>query len=807
MTSPCTEGQDPDVTEPQHQVTESAGPPQPSEIKAEIKSENVNQQQNIGAQTNNYNYHQPAQDPAAAEAPVEELLEALPSLPTQHHTFRDPRHEHLRSLLEDRRLLLLTSYQERAAFAAAHSLAHDVLFDNQRKMALYPARNRDKDRSDLDLVALAAEEFLSKGPRIIVVEIQRWCTFLDSALSLTWGDSAKICSRLERYSSYLVLAVNEDLLKDHVAAARVRDSLPLYSVSHLRYLLSRDLAERAEEFEKRLLDGLAKSGTLEPREFYQTVEDKVRKGLDALERYLLDLEGAGSLPLAERIERLQPVRPLDVLRDDTEIHRAAVFAATYLPELSQSDFDAIVLALLGNRVFTEQRSRQAVGKDGEIVSIIEEVTESWADRWRREADKVFQDCHLRTVRSNEGVWVVDFTEPYLRRELRGHLERHFPWYVRVQCQVLQRSGALFSVEFSLGAVEGLVRLFVQRSLVDPAGFGSLWLLDLVRSLRIQLPDTPSEEEPEMVLVWLLSKAAEEHLKGHFYSRLALLIREILDHETLRPMVHEFFDHLIASGQHDALLDLVLNLARRLRFVPYFDPLFWIRRVLDQGNRKVRMKATGRLVAFARQSGPRIYDIFDAIHKWLPEQGRSRFSVSNFFALEFPFTYCLTVARSLPPQNLGTWPSRHPLFNALPEDPVDMRARIAVLVDWILDPRGAELEEGDPEDPTRTARFVRLEQVAALVEHWAWVLEGAADSGPKEGKDVLRLVLEEVSRRLGETERMWFQRIWQRRQDDYLQQAARKDEGAHPGRRQLVAHRDKLTQLRTQLAVLASQPVQ
>src|SRR5206468_744522 len=108
----------------------------------------------------------------------------------------------------------------------------------------------------------------------------------------------------------------------------------------------------------------------------------------------------------------------------------------------------------------------------------------------------------------------------------------------------------------------LVRLFVERAVVDPVGFGSVWLLDLVRGLRIQLKGEPPSDSPEETLAWLLEKlTVEAHLRAHFHGRLALLIREMLDREALRPMVREFFEFLITAKQHDALLGVVLDLAR------------------------------------------------------------------------------------------------------------------------------------------------------------------------------------------------------------------------------------------------------
>jgi hypothetical protein len=732
----------------------------------------------------------------AHSKPLKDLAEELPTFPTGLHRFQDPRHAEMCGRLETERILLLTSYRESAAYAAAYSLVLDEQFNEKDKKALFPTRRQDKERLDLDLKSLADDQILGETPRIILIEIGSPCPFLDSALSLEWNTAATLRDRLEARHSYVILAVDEQLFSNAAPDTRI----PYYSVSHLRYLLARDLADRAaDDLESRLLASFGRDkSAMDAHELYQLVADRLGKGVQAFESLLLDLE----LPPAARKEKLQPVTAADVFREDSEIHRAAAFVATYFPDLSQRDFDGLVLTLLGDQTTTVERSSQVVGQDGELITVRENKEERWSERWAVNGDRVFRDCHLRTVGSADGSWIVDFSEPYLRRELRAHLERHFSWYLRRQCQILQDRGILFSLELSALAVDALIRLFVERAVVDPVGFGSVWLLDLVRGLRIQLDgDPPSDSEAE--LAWLLEQlAVEAQLRAHFYGRLALLIREMLDRETLRPMVREFFEFLIAARQHDVLLDVVLELARRLRFAPHFDPLTWMRRLLDQGRAKVASRAAERLITLARDSGPRIYEFLAVIRSWLPDAARpaERFSVSNEVALEFPFVYSLDVAGSLPEERFGEWPSRHPLFYALPAEPAEAHKEIATLIDWILDPRGSALETGDPSDPTRTSEAVRIAYVGDLVEHWSWVLEGAASGGSPEGRALFGVMAEEIDRRLGARGRSWLQRSWQRRQDDYYSRASNA-EGSE--RTLLVRRRARLDQLRRSFAELAT----
>lgn len=772
-------------------MSENEQPPttEPPKPQTNIESEDVKVLLN-GLTTGNFYFG----DGGGARArSLENLAEDLPTYPPTLHLFRDPRHDRLLSELEQKRILLLTSYQESAAYAAAYSLVTDDHFSDKKKTALFPTRGRDKDRSDLDLLALADDQFLGQTPQVVLVGIASRCTLLDSALALDWNVVARLRDKLENHHSYVILTVDEDLLH---AKASVNGRLPCYSISHLRYLLERDFASRADDFERRILAVQQRSvGKIDTRELYQGIDEALGRGADGFEAFLVELERTDGVPT-------DAIAPQDI-REKPEVDRAALFLATYFPNLGQRDFDLLMLTLLGDQTSTVGRIRTVVDRDGAVSSIQEQVQEKLAERWRSAQDDVFERCQLGPVVSNEGVVIVDFNEPYLRRELRAYFERNAAWYVRRQCATLQDQGVLFSLDLSVPAVEGLVRLFVERAIGDPATYGSAWLFELLRGMRIQFAGTPPDSREEM-LAWLLERiAVEAQLRTHFYGRLALLIREMLDREVLRPVVRDFFEFLIAAKQHEALLDVVLDLARRLRFAPNFDPLIWMRRLLDQGTAAVRERTAARLIRLARDSGPRIYEFLAVIRGWLPEPGRApeRFSVSNRVALEFPFAYCLDIAASLSKERFGQWPSPHPLFYSLPSDSAEARKEIGMLLAWILDSRGAALEAPDKADPRRSAEVVRVGYAGDLFEHWAWVLQGADNDGAPEARAMFGVIAEEIVARMGTREGVLLQCNWQQRQGEYMAHAA----NAQGIERALLFRRrtrlEQLRQLFTKLTLL------
>ena len=716
-------------------------PPDPGRVEVNAKDGKDTVISGYVAHQTIYQYGQQAK----GEAPVSRLREDLsPKLPQSLHPFRAPNHPNLLRILDERRIVLLMSYRERAAFAAGHALVHDPKFQSKKKRVLFPTRRRDKERADLELMTVTENDFLDND-QILLIELDNKCTFLESVMDAGDGVISAVCGKLEQHSSYIVLSVDERLLDDEEVAEQLCGFSP-HVISHLQYILSPHYADHAAEWESKVAALLGHLATKEQqRQHYQRIGDSLaRGGTSAFEKFLEELEATMHLTPEVRATRLRTVEPSEICKSSSQVHKTAAFVAACFPEINQKDFDLFVRLLLSNQTTTKEEVRQGFRRDGKLVTVREKKEEPCTDQWAREADKIFADCHLRTIVSGDGLWIVDFLEPYLRDDLRSYLNQHHCWYVRRQYERLQNSGVLFYADISPKAVEGLVQLFIERAIVDPTAFGSSWLLQFVVSGRAALTDAGElPDSPDEMLEWLAEKLAQVHLRDRFQERLSILIREMLDRDELRAVVREFFERLLASKQHDALLEVILDLAPRLRFVPGFDPLIWMKRLLNEGSKAVREQTIQRVIDLARRSGPKIYEFLSTIHGWLPESDRepAKYSLANVVAIEFPFNYCAEMAKWVAP---GEWPSQHPLFYSLPDDATEARAKLSWIIEWIIDRRGAALEKADTSDLLKSAEAVRMGFVADLIEHWSWVLEGPPSQTPlPEGQALLCVILEQA----------------------------------------------------------------
>ncbi|HEY0141360.1 MAG TPA: hypothetical protein VGF48_10725 [Thermoanaerobaculia bacterium] len=747
-------------------------PPPPPPAPSEVNNGDVRNQYNAGT-INNHNYFRDKN-----RRTVHELLQALPNLASPLYPYRHPLHADIVEKLEKHGIAVLTSDGD-AAFVAGHALANDPCFSGWKKSGLFIATLQDKDRKDLDLVSVT-EALVKDERQVLVVEVGDQRTFLDAILHVRSGALTNIRVLLEKHRSHLVLVVDDALLEDADDAERIT-AYHRWQVSQLEYLLSRDFPTQAGELEKRLrrIFGPRPATFAERRALYRLVESHLAHGPEAFLRFIAEREAAANSGADAIPAEVRTITAVDVFKEDSEVHKSTAFIAASFPEVNQKDFDRFVRLTLGDAMIRKEEVRQAFRRDGKLVTVRDSKEERCSDVWGREADAIFRDCGLRTIAAGNGAWVVDFSEPHLRAALRSHLGERHPWYLRQQCERLQQSGIFFDAELSPAGVDGLVRLFVERAIADPAAFGRPWLGDLVRGTTVRSgKETPGRQR--------------------VIERLSILIREMADRNVLRPVIRQFFEQLLASREHDTLLDLIAEPA--LQYLPDFDPLIWMRRLLNEGTDEIQTRTQRRLLYLARRAGPRIYEFLATIYDWLPDEDceAERYSTSELLALNFPFLYCDEMA---PWVEAGAWPSDHPLFYALPPDPAEASGNIGALVAWLIDTRGATDARAEPSDPLKTSQTARFDHVAELLEHFAWVLEGNPATTPApDGQALLTLLLQELDTRLSPRERTWLQRSWQRTQEELL-----RDAGTRTGteRTLLVARKTKLDQLRVRFATAAA----
>jgi hypothetical protein len=501
-----------------------------------------------------------------------------------------------------------------------------------------------------------------------------------------------------------------------------------------------------------------------------------------------------------------PLSPEVLLKDGDDLHLAVLYTAIYFPGLTPNDFEKIVCLILGESTTEVERESQAVTDKGKIRTYKERVTRRLIDLWHESPDRILQDCRVETVSRSDSVQVVGFSNSVPPISLRSYLELKHPIFVARTFRRLQETGILFEEDMSEAVVDSLVRLSVERTIADPAYYDKGWLIGIIFMLKIHLASTEGLEDPSRDFFSLMSRLREnELLCRHFYRRLCQLIREMLRYDSLRGMIDDFLDFLLASQAHDTALDIVLELSRRLRFAQEFEPFYWMRRLLDQTNEAVRERTYGCLYDLIKESGIRLYDVLEAIQTWLPARSleEQHFSPSHRHALAFLPAYCFRSAFDFQPRYYAEWPTRCSLFAALPEAAL-AKPKLDLLADWLSHPGLRTVVNVEGIEPEEWLAYA----TADLIERWILILEGLT---PQKTHPEARLMTDALLRafagRFTKAQRTLFIRRWQSSQQDYYQQVNRLLVQEREERGKLLAMRKKVLDIKQRFQQFELPPVE
>ena len=649
--------------------------------------------------------------------------EPLPSRPLDIDPFRLQIDEQFLSVLDTHRVALLTSFDHDTCLAAASALAQHERFTAYKKRTLVLTRTDNRERTDLGIDLFTRPEYLAKREEkeIVLVEVShRGSAFLDSLISVNSAHihASTIIENLASRKAFILVSARCDLLK-----LEPEERLQSFAFIHwpvpflLPLLLRRYPAERARQIEELLRRQLHGGLWRDLAEMYQEVSSRLQSNAAEFEE-AVSLTESGD-PSRLRI-RAREAAPLAKLAGENELHRTVLYTAVYFPNLTPQDFDWMVRLLLGDRTIRVEEQSQVITDQGEVRIRKEPRERKVAEIWQTAPDAVLADCFLETSTLRDGTHAIEFTAPHLRRELRAVLESRFPIFLTNTFSRLQDAGVLFSPGISAAIVENLIRLSVERTLIDPGYYGTRWLVDFAASLRRETDAEIEGEDPSALLLELVAQIRDDLHKRHVCARLAQLIREMLRHDRLRETVRGFVAALVGERRHEVAPEVLLELVRRLRFAPHFDGFHWLRRLLDEAPVALEQRAYLCLLELAAESGARIFEVIDEVRTWLPPRPRpgERIRPSSRYALRFLADYCHLSLSSVPAESFGAWPSRCALIAACPSAGEPLRSRLEMLADWLLDVGvpGAIDAEGMTAD-------IYVEFIGDLLEELLLVLEG------------------------------------------------------------------------------------
>jgi hypothetical protein len=509
------------------------------------------------------------------------------------------------SQLSKERLLLLISYDSSLLFSAAQGIAAELSGYHRYYQldSLLGYRSREAVTVNPSLPRL------DKDPAAVIVAdaTKEMPSFLDPWLQSP-AEVKQIQQKLAANEQLLLVYTNDRILgwrddpegmqaqRDYVPSVRVPFVTPRIRQQCERHQRD-DWQKLSEEVSDQRQTGQWPKAD---EEFYNEFIGYL--GRDQLLQAIESRRHSRPQALAEKAAAQRLLSPA------TPLENAVLFVATFFPDLPMRDFERLLLLLLEDRCQSMKSAVFVVGPDGEGRG--DEVIETRPMReiWNESYPEVLKRCQLQ-VQSREAMadlgpstFVVDFTTPELRQELRGaFFGPHSPIFLAL-VRLARAVPRLF--EESQEMVGAAVRLMVDTALANPgefAGPGLGGLLPLLQS-PASSGGAPNSSPP----------AEAELLLPRYYPCL----RAFQQKPQLRGLVIQLLQELWTARRYGELVEL----AWRLRGVGEFNALPWFKRLFDEGDEPARIRARRKL-RYGVRSGAAA-EVIRSVFRWLPETGNA-----------------------------------------------------------------------------------------------------------------------------------------------------------------------------------------
>ncbi|MCK5525430.1 MAG: hypothetical protein KAI83_20060 [Thiomargarita sp.] len=641
--------------------------------------------------------------------------------------------------LEKERIILIDCLEENIALAASYAIADRTeLKDYEKRLLTFSGENRHRTDLHVDIFTNEKIKTASRKKLLVFVSLNLDSQgFFDSMFIKDRLDVNRIKQTFRENHIMLVCIVNSDFIREILKTEQTKFCFSYWNIWFLSPLLRTYFFDesRIEYFEKRLSeqrkDGLWPKNNAD---FYKLVHSYLRNNVEQfreeIEKRTKYCEGDD---VNAFLQSLKTVKPSELLQDENSIKKAVLYVATFFSDLSPHDFEQMVFLLLrGIKTTVYKESRQETTNDG-TNTVKTPVEKNLVEIWGDTSHQLLKECYLNIISSEKDSLIIDFSEPYLRGELKRYFKTEDFFYTLRQFERFRDAGLLFDFDVSDKVIENFITLSAEMAVSDPNYYGGDRLVNIVVGLEEQLF---TDKKREIII------------------RLSDFIREMLNHPQLKETIRDFLEKLMRTQHHDLVLIVVLGVTKRLQFTSQFDALYWIKRLLDQGQKEVREQTYEVLFEYARRTGFRIYELLETLKVWLPEIDRNvkKYSLSNQYTVQFLVGYCGYMLARLDMNEYGLWPSKYPLFATLQKDDDESVNKLKLLVYWIFHPGMQDVLNKRLIDEGIIGLSVDANGFrAGLIDFWFTVLYGLKkDTVHPEALAISEMLLQQIQQVISET---------------------------------------------------------
>lgn len=592
-------------------------------------------------------------------------------------------------------LILISCYNKKYALDAAQAVVErlDISHEEQKRSLYF--ENSDWEGSEISIHSLMQKRVDSQGEVAIIVDALEDSahTFCESLL-VNDLRSSTIKDELRKKKIQLLCVVDSTYIERRIREGRELN-FSRWEISFLLPLLEQhQCMELEEKIKHQRKQGI---WSRDESEFLNEITSYINSG------QLRDLVKEGRKPIVDVESLVEKAGP---------IGKTVLYVASYFPNTTPTEFCRIVESLLSEQTLTVTTQSYILSDDGSKEPLQAEREVPLAQSWNEGKDAIFKRWLQEMISPKDSTRVIGFCDPALRESLREHFEKEHRFYLLDQFNALQKQGVLF--HSSSRIAESATRLIIDRMLNYPDEYDTTWLVNAIIDLRQKIEDERAGLDNQMNS---LRKISQRNSLREAYQRISELMSSMIEHHQLRGGVDQCLDYLIRIAAHD----WVLNIIKQLRFVPQFDVIYWIKRLLNQADKETGNQAYGYLLSYLKKMDANIYSALSTLATWLPEEDRNpkSYSHSNYFALLLLIQYFLETTERFDHKSYGAWPSRYPLFAV--KNRVEATEGLALLTRWLFHPGLTSLKSlrlGSNPYPL----------IAALLAQWTFILLGPDAAG-------------------------------------------------------------------------------
>jgi hypothetical protein len=570
--------------------------------------------------------------------------------------------------------------------------------------------------------------------RIVLIDIKNQCRFFKS-IFIGRQYAGTIKKRLEENEILMIALLDAqllDLIEENMRSGSF--FFTYWKIDFLPHMLKKYFLDRAGELETEILKqrqyGLW-GKKIEDRDFYDQIKEELERGTDSFEERVkknMDYDPSTDESHDNVYRELEARR---VFKDEEPL-KTVFFVGTFFSKLPPLEFHWLVRILLEGKSITRKRKTMIKSgrSPGKMVETEEEIKA--AEVWDKAADAILKDCHLKAVSIENVHYYIDFSQPYLRKDMEKYFMGHHSIFIKQQFLMLQNSGILFSTGISFQISDNIIQLAVKMAAMDSLYHGSEWLREFILQIKSRYgiidkrPGYPFES-----ITQFLEKEENKIIRKCFYSRVSELIREMLEHDQLKEVVESFLNNTLAAGAYGIALNIVLEIGKWTLSSQYsrFNMFYWLKCLLDQGPDEVKKEIYGAILQIAIDQDSAVYDVLEAIREWLPpvEKEWRRLTPSNKYALSLIVHYCSGTVAQVEKKDYGVWPSKYPLFHNLDGNQPKQMERFENIVRWLLHPfidsAVKEVNSYTHHTGQSTFEFHFHAYITTLLEEWGLILAG------------------------------------------------------------------------------------